>query len=273
MSNSELKYDVKLILEKEMPYLIKLLNNKPIGWTAINRKLKNKVESLREELIENRQATKIIDATIFSIIIQYLNKNEKAYVMFDFYNQTFEQLYNRLTNSELNHTHKMVKYVLTNLDYNYLNFIGEIATLNAFMSKGEFELLNIEEKIYKEKKVSADLFLRRKVDGLKFLVEIVNIHLENKENASVAEIEYFLSSKFREKIKEKFFNYSSYNLSIQPVIWINSLAQIKLLENMFSIYEERIEHIRIPMCYLTFENIDGTLEHRFEYVTTILKEF
>jgi len=268
MINPDSKYDVKAILEAQMPYLIKLLNGKEISWTKINKNLK-KHQEFKKDNYKNGQ---LIDVNIFSLIVQFILKNENSFGIFDFYNSTFKQLFYRLTKKELEFTHKMIKCLLTNFDYKYLNFIGEIATLNAYKSRENFELLNIEEKIYSHNNVRADLLLKRKNDGLKFFVEIVNIHIENRNFTSIDEIEYFVSGKFREKYKKTFFPNPSYNLTIQPVIWTKTIEQIKLLEKAFKKYENNIKDIRMPLCYLTYKNSDGNYEHRFEYITTILND-
>lgn len=268
MTNQDTKYDVKNILENQMPYLVKLLNGKNISWTKINRNLKKHLQ-LKKENCNNGE---LVDVNIFSLIIQFILENENSFGMFDFYNSTFKQLFYMLTDKELEFTHKMIKCLLTNFDYKYLNFIGEVATLNAYMSSGNFELLNIEEKIYLHNNVQADLFLKRKIDGQKFLVEIVNIHLENKDFTTIDEMELFIGGKFNEKHKKTFFDSPLHNLTIQPVIWTNTIEQIKLLEKVFIKYEEKVKDIRIPMCYLTFKDSDGNYEHRFEYITTILND-
>jgi hypothetical protein len=268
MNNQDPKYDVKTILEIQTPYLIKLLNGKHISWTTINRNLKKHHQFKKDKY----KSGEIIDINIFSMINQFILKNENSFGMFDFFNFTFKQLFYRLTNKELEFTHKIIKCLLTNLDYKYLNFIGEIATLNAYMSSGNFELLNIEEKIYPQNNVQADLFLKRKKDGLKFLVEIVNIHIENKNFTTINEMEIFIGGKFREKHKNTFFGDPYHNLTIQPVIWINTLEQIKILESIFKKYEKNVKDIRMPMCCLTYQESDGNYEHRFEHITTILDE-
>ena len=85
-------------------------------------------------------------------------------------------------------------------------------------------------------------------------------------------MELFISGKFREKYKETFFDNPLCNLTIQPVIWMNNIEQIKILERLFKKYEENVKDIRIPMCYVAFKNSDGSYEHRFEYITTILND-
>lgn len=268
MNNQDSRYDVKKILESQMPYLIKLLNGQNISWTKINKNLK-KEHQFRKDNYTNG---KLIDVNIFSIITEFIFENKDSFGMFNFYNSTFEQLFYRLTDRELKFTHKMIKCILLNLDYKYLNFIGEIATLNVYMSSGDFELLNIEEKIYEQNNVQADLFLKRKKDGVKFLVEIVNIHIEDKKFTTTDEIELFIGGKFKEKYEDTFFDNPRFNLTIQPIIWTKSIEQIKLLEKVFKKYEKNVKYIRIPMCYLTYEDSNGNYEHRFEYITTILND-
>jgi hypothetical protein len=109
MNSQDSKYDVKNILERKMPYLIKLLNGQNISWTKINRNLK-KHNQLKKDSYNNGE---LVDINIFSIIVQFILENKNSFGMFHFYNSTFKQLFYRLTDKELKFTHKMIKYLLT----------------------------------------------------------------------------------------------------------------------------------------------------------------
>ncbi|GEM_PF-2511969 len=272
MKKEPLRYNVKRGLEEFMPSLIKLLGDNKLPWTTISYGLQNYLDKIREEVISNGKEEVRKDATFYSFIVGKSDNRKETEPMYDFYDSTFKQLLNRLSNEELKHLHKMIKFVLTNFDYKYLNFIGELATLNAYKSTGKYILLNIEEKAYSQNNVRADLYLKRVEDEFEFLVEIVNIHLEDRQLKNNSHIEYLLKRKIQEKIVKTFFDSPKRDIFIQPVIWVESLEQISKLSRIYRKQKIQIDNVFTPMCYLTYKLNDGKYEHRFEYVNTILTE-
>lgn len=270
MKKEALRYDIKKALENYMPNLIKLLGDKNLPWKKINYGLQQHLDNIRKDLISDSKETIRKDATFYSFIVGKSIGKIESEPMFDFYNYTFKQLLNRLSDAELQPLHKMIQNVLTNFDYKYLNFIGELATLNAYKSTGKYILLNIEEKVYSQNNKKADLFLKRVEDEFEFLVEIVNIHLENRFFKNNSHIEYHLNSKIREKINKTVFDSPKREIFIQPVIWVDNLEQIAIISKLYKNKKMQIDNVFIPMCYLTYKLHDGGYEHRFEYVNTIL---
>ena len=266
------KYDVKKALEKHIPSLIKLLGSQTISWSSINSGLQIHLQKLRNELLESGKSEIVKDATFYSFIVGEIQGKKETAPMFDFFEVTFSQLSKRLSENELIHLHKMVKLVLSNFDYRYLNFIGELATLNVYKSTGKYSLLSIEEKIYSQNGVRADLFLRKDSDKREFLVEIVNIHLEKRNLNDSSKIKYHIENKLKLKIEKTFFESPKRSIYIQPVIWIESLEQIKIVSELYLKKKITINNVFVPMCYMTYQLKNGKYEHRFEYVTTILND-
>lgn len=252
--------------------MIELLGNNQISWTAINRGLQQHIENLRQKIVNDELGQIEKDTTFYSFLVgKTLNRKATA-PMCNFFESTCKQLLQRLTTSEVSHLHRMIKLFLTNYDYKYLNFIGELAVLNAYKSTGDYELINIEEKAYDQNNVMADLLIERKNDGLKFLVEIVNIHLERKSLTTNSQIKLHIANKIQEKIKKTFFDSPRKSIFLQPVIWTEDLKQLKSLAKLYKSRKSLPDKVFIPMSYLTYKLEDGSYEHRFEYVNTILKE-
>ncbi|WP_321281237.1 hypothetical protein [Marinifilum fragile] len=266
------KYDVKKGLEKYMPSLLRLIGNQNISWTSINSGLLNHLQKVRSELKESGESEIIKETTFYSFLVGNTQGKKETAPMFDFFETIFSELNERLSDKELVHLHKMVKFVLSNFDYRYLNFIGELATLNAYKSTGKYSLLNIEEKIYSKKGVRADLFMRRVSDKREFLVEIVNIHLENRNLNDSSKIKHHIESKLKLKIDKTFFESPKREIYIQPVVWIESLEQIQIISELYRKKKIAMDNVYVPMCYMTYQLSNGDYEHRFEYVTTILEE-
>ncbi|MGD2035105.1 MAG: hypothetical protein PVF73_08630 [Bacteroidales bacterium] len=271
MTNSKPRYDVKKGLEKYMPSLMKFMEGHDIPWIKISRSLESHIDKIRDKVNSCNNKGPTEDTTFYSFIVGMAVGKKETAAMFDFFNSTFESLQQRLNNDESRHIHRMIKKVLTNFDYKYLNFIGEIATINAYKSTGKYSLINIEEKAYQQNNVSIDLFLQRKKDERKFLVEVVNIHLKDKQIKHKKELEYHINSKIKDKIDEKVFDNPKYEVYIQPVIWVKDLEQLKLLYKIFKREKRVINNVYIPLTYLTLLLPDNTFEHRFEYANTILK--
>lgn len=271
MTNSNPRYDIKKGIEKYMPSLMKFMEGHDIPWVKYSRKLEAHIDVIREKVNASNNNETIEDATFYTFIVgQSIFKKETA-SMFDFFNTTFESLQVRLSKAEACHIHRMIKKVLTNFDYKYLNFIGELATINAYKSTGKYSLLNIEEKAYQQEKKGIDLLLERIEDKKKFLVEIVNIHLKDKEINNIKELKYHLNSKIKEKIADKVKDNPKYEIYIQPVIWVKDIKQLKLLVKLFRKAKRVDNNVYIPLVYLTFQLPDNSFEHRFEYANTILK--
>lgn len=270
-NDKTLRFDVKNGIERHIPSLLKLLGNQNISWNSINKGLDKHITKLHSELTESKEEEITKGVTFYSFLIgNEVNRKETA-PMFSFFNNLFDELYNRLDQKELLHLHKMIKFVLTNYDYRYLNFIGELAVLNTYKSTNKYFLLNIEERVYSQNRVKADLFLKRKDDNLEFLVEIVNIHLEGKQIINREQIVERIKQKILEKINCTFFTSPKKSIYIQPVLWFESLKQIEITANIYKNSEIHFYNVFIPMCYLTYK-LNDNYEHRFEYVNTILED-
>ena len=266
------KYNVKKSLENNMPSLIKLIGNQNISWTTINSGLEKHLAKINKKRLDSGKDEVKAEKTFYSFFVDHFARKKGAIGMFDFFNTTFEQLYNRLSKDELVHVHKIVKFILTNFDSKYLNFIGELATLNAYKSTGKYKLLNIEERIYNHNNVKADLFLEQNDDKRRFLVEVVNIHLENKNLLEESNIKRHIESKLFQKVDKTFFDAPKHDIYIQPVVWTESEFQIKIVSEIYKKNKIDIENVYIPLCYLTYQFSDGSYKHRFEYVNTILED-
>lgn len=113
-----------------MPVLMKFMEGHDIPWVKISKSLKTHINGLRQKVNYSEKNETIENTTFYSFIVgQSIGKKETA-SMFDFFNFIFKCLQERLSTDEAHHIHRMVKKVLTNFDYRYLNFIGELATIN-----------------------------------------------------------------------------------------------------------------------------------------------
>jgi len=264
-----MKYDVENILKQHMPSLLDLLGEQRISWTSVNRQLEKHIIAIREEY----KLTQTIirkDANFHTIIKNKIIGNCQSDGMFDFYNKLFSSLNKILTKEEKKPIHRIVKSILTETNKDYLNFIGELATLNKFMQTGEYNLGNIEEVIHSDQKITADILLQRKVDKIEVLIEVLNLHLEIKEFENFESLECYLTSKFNKKISDKKLLDTNKIIFIQPVVWTIDDKQLKFICEFYSNTHFKIDKVITPMSYITYKNINGDYEHRFESIRTIM---
>jgi hypothetical protein len=270
MEKFKIKYDVKTSLANHMPSLVRLLGEQNIAWSSINKNLLKYINEVKVEFISTKIPIER-EATFYSILVRKFFGKGDTDAMFDFYDKTFVSLNKVLTEIEKKPLHRMISKVLSNLNHNYLNFIGELATLNKFMDTGEYHLNDIEKIIHPEKNKGADISLIRKMDNIEVLIEVLNIHLETKKFENYDQLEYHLQSKFENKSKDKFIN-PKIIIFIQPIIWTSDLEQLNMVCKFYSETNFKMENVIVPMSYLTFKHTDGKFEHRFESLKTILND-
>jgi len=264
-----MKYDVENFLRQQMPNLINILGDQKISWTSVNSILERHINNVREE-INKTQKTVERDATFFTILVEKFKGSNRADGMFDFFNNLFGSLNEILSEKEKKKINKIITSLLTKADKDYLNFIGELATLNKFMLTRHYDLLNIEEPIHEENNLSADIFLRHKLNQEEILVEVFNLHLEIKEFKEFNNLEYHLKSKLEKKKNDKEIDKSTKAIFIQPVVWTKDEAQLNFVKEFYLKTDFKIEKVNEPLAYATFRLSDGSYEHHFEYVSTIL---
>lgn len=267
-NNYILKYNVENFLKQQMPNLIDILGDQKISWTSVNGILERHISKARNEFNLTGKPVER-DATFYSILIEKYKGSGKADGMFDFFNKLFGSLNEILSEMEKKPINKVITSVLTTADKDYLNFIGELATLNKLMLTQQYDLINIEEPIHEENDLSADIFLRHKADGKEILIEVLNLHLEIKEFKEFSNLEYHLKSKLEKKKADKDISNSTKAIFIQPVVWTKDEAQLNFVKGFYLKTGFKIENVNEPLVYATFKLKDGSFEHHFEYISTI----
>ncbi|MEO9803442.1 MAG: hypothetical protein ABJF04_09355 [Reichenbachiella sp.] len=266
----KITYDVKAVLEKYMPSFLKLLGSNHIPWMKISVKLQLHIEELKKELLENPKAL-VCDATFFSVLKSKLKGDGLGDAQFDFYNQLFTDLHQILSPKERKLLGGILKSVLIQLEKDYLHFIGELSALYFYKINTNFELLKVEEKLFDHRKISADFkFVNPETNNI-YLLEVLNIHLEHRENLSTETLDKIITSKLDLKLKSKEAA-SKKNMSLQPLIWCKDINQIKLVYNYYkscSIPEQTHK----PLGYLSFKTPDGNLYHRVNFMDEILNDY
>ncbi len=262
--------DLEKIIKEHVFGLYSLINqtSHEFSWTSVNKSLSKDLKKAKEKL--KSEGTFQKGANLFSLIIEKIHGEGKGNSMLDFYNKVFLSLDQNLELKEKKLLNLTLNNILTNNDKNYINFIGELATLNAVIRTNKYHLKSVEQQIVDGEKVSADFVFVQKADNFEIYLEVLNIHLYEKDFLDNSEIEYHLQSKFRKKKDEKILTKEKAIL-IQPVFWTKSEEQLRQISQFYNETNFTVENIQTPLAYSTW-SINENLEHRFESIKTILDD-
>jgi uncharacterized protein YlaI len=259
---------VKENLRIFIPALVDLVDEKDFPWEKINnlftQKIKDRISDSNGEIIK-------VEASIYDIIVEAKKQNLTAIGLLDFLNKLFEELTDNLEASEKLLIKSNVKQMLISLDNKYLNFLGEIATLNNLIKSKAYRLIAIEERIPNGK--SIDFKLQHINKQKPILVEIVNIHLDSKKVENNPEaIRTYLTCKLTKKIESKTSNLvKKIQFHLIPVIW-GSSKDLKIYSDFFKSNSLNMLDVEEPIAYLTYSDTAGYYEHYFQTISKLFKE-
>lgn len=257
MPEPNVKYDIKSTLEVHLPSFILLLGNQQISWTKVNRGL----EKFNKDQFKDFKAKNIIrrEVNFFDLIINLISENKKGLGMIDFFDSILKELHKKLGPEERNYLATTLKNILSNRDSKYINFFGELACLNKFISTGNLKLIQIEKPLGNNK--NCDFYFEEINSEKQYYIEILNLHLEDKE-FNINELKSFLIQKFQNKFLEKDINDKPFVI-LQPVLWTKNLKQIEIICELYLGNEFIVDRVNEPFTLSTFI-INGKYEHNFE---------
>lgn len=260
--------DLEKIIKEHVFSLYNLISQteNEFSWNSVNKSLTKHLKKANE--ISLKKGTFLKDANLFSLLIEKLYGEGKGNAMLDFYEQLFYDLDQNLELNEKKLLHNSIKNILTNNDKNYIDFIGELATLNAIIRTRKYHLKGIEQIIIDGKNTTADFLLIQKDNNFEIYLEVLNIHLYEKDFQDYSEIQYHLNSKYEIKKRDKILTRDKIIL-IQPVFWTKSEEQLKQLYQFYNNSNYFIDNIQTPLAYSSWV-VNGKYEHRFESIKTIM---
>lgn len=256
---------VKENLEEFIPSLVALVDGKNFPWDRIEGLFDKKIAA-REA--ESKAEAIQVEACIYDLIIAARMQNQQAVRLLHFLDELFENLTNTLNATEKPLLKRTVQQMLESLDSKYLNFLGEIATLNNLLQSGSYQLIGIEDKMPNGKSIDFKLKL---VGQDKFLlVEVVNIHLDSSKVVDDAEaISKRLTHKLARKIADK---KQGLDIDVEfyliPVIWGGG-EDIKTYSEFFKTHRLELPAVVEPVAYLTRFNEVGYCKHHFGPLSTL----
>jgi len=264
------KLDIRGNLKRYIPSIFLLIDENKISWVGITKRFTKAFEKRKKEYYNNGMSL-IVELDIYGLIIQAYEGQKDAQRLFVFLDNIFRSLGKRLNRKEKSLIRENMYNVLTNMDRNYLNFVGELAVLD-YLVKREFTLLGAEVLLNPKAKtgVKADFCFHHKKTNKNLLIEVVNIHLSADQTKSRESVEYIFKRKVCKKYNETAKDSSS-SFWLIPVFWgfVEELEQVKMYFDK-RIYDER--NILDPFCFVGFEDKEGKHLAKFGPMASILNE-
>ncbi|MBO6659397.1 MAG: hypothetical protein JJ862_06185 [Roseivirga sp.] len=259
---------VKENLRLYLPAIVEFLGKHDFPWTKVNSDFNKKIE---KRLKEASGETSTVEASIYDIIIS-CKKGLKDYEgLLVFFNRLFEEL---IINTDDN-TRAVIKTTVWNLlisfDSKYLNYIGELAVLNNLLKSKTVELIKCEVSLDNNKSIDFDVLFPE--NGMRVLIEVVNIHLDSqKTEDDPKKIQGFLKKRLTDKRKSKTQD-SKYadKVHLIPVLW-GSHKDLRIYERFFKSHKLDLPLTYEPMAYLTYSDSNGYFETYFNPITKLFKE-
>ena len=269
-----LVFEMQSNLRRFMPSILELIGDQDIAWSSINTQYSERHALLIEEsdaMIPINGGSIRINASIYEVIFSATTLgNRQAFGLFNFCNEMFTDLASKLTDEEKKSIRPNIYSVLTNLDCNYLNFVGEMALLNSLLTNGEYKLLGVEYEFPNEKRI--DFKLLKVSNQTIVLVEVLNIQVNSERvERNNSAITRFLTKRVTDKVKDKTEGLTSpEKFIIVPVIWGTAEA-LKIYSDFFKENKLELENVNEPTAYITFTDYDFYF-HRFGKISTLFNQ-
>jgi hypothetical protein len=255
-------------LKEYFPILFELLNDNKINWRMVEKTFFKKYEQYQKKhSITNSPFP--IEASFYSLITAAIRNEKPARMLLDYIQKLFEELTDKLDSDEKKEIKNTIFGFLTNIDTKYLNFLGELSVLNQFKTRTPFKLVKTEEKITNSSDNNSRIdfkFFNPTINGF-VLVEIVNIHLNDKNISSEEKIKILLTQKISEKLLKKGLKESS-KFFLVPVVWGN-WKEIKCIEQYYKKEKPSFQNTGTPVAFVPFTTPDGKLVQKFGTIDTI----
>lgn len=258
---------VKENLEDAIPSLVALVDGERFPWDKIdglfNAKIAKRTEECKGEAMQ-------VEACIYDVIIAARMQKPQAIRLLRFLNKVFENLTVTLQAAEKPLIKHTIRQMLESLDGKYLNFVGELATLNRLLESGLYRLIGIEDKLPNGKFID---FKLQQVGHDKFdLVEVFNIQLDSSKVVDNADaIRKRLLHKLTQKIEDKTAGLSS-DVSFRPIpiIW-GGWEDIRVYGEFFKAHKLELPEVAEPLAYLTLHDGADYCEHHFAPISTLFE--
>jgi len=259
-------FDIRGHLRIRFPEFFQLLGKNSIPWHKVNRAYARQAAVHRERL-ERTGSTFVIGASFYQIITLTAQGDPEAARNYDYIKLLFLELHESLSEFERKEIKDALYGMLTNVNMDFRNFLGELSVLN-LLKRTSYTLLQTERPLIpsEPKGVSIDFHVRNK-DKKEYLIEVVNFRLDEDNTKSNDAIEALLQEKIKGKLLATGILRSK-AFYLYPVVWGNWEHILRLLA-YYQTVKVSFENTIVPLALVPFTTDDGELVHRFGTIDTI----
>ena len=250
------------------PILFELLDDNKLDWNTVANKFDNKIKEYKAKH-EKLKTTFEIQVSFFTLISSALNGAEDGRRLLGFIQKMFEELIELLDKNEKRLIVSNIYGILTNINSDYLNFIGELLALRHFKQSLPFQLIGTEVPLYPENPSGTKIdfqFLNTVTKKIE-LIEIVNVRLDDGNISNDELIDRIIHQKLKEKLlKKKISKTNRFNLV--PVLW-GQWDKIRVMEKYYVDRQLTINNITTPICFVPFTDQQGNPVYRTGTIDTM----
>lgn len=263
-------FDIENRLREFFPVLFELLDNNSIDWNTVNKAFTKKFEYYQQHQAKKETPLRI-QASFYNIITDAIKNDKGAVRLIDYIQKLFEELTNLLDREEKTLIKGNIFGMLTNMDLKYLNFLGELSVLHRLKKTLPIKLIATESPLEKGQRdgVKIDFLISNIETNKCHLVEVVNIHLNDKNTLDADAIKNLLHQKIGEKLSKKGLKRVG-DIHLIPVLW-GQWNDIKQVVDYYSFDKPQFENTTTPVCFMTFTDQKGVMVHKFGTIDTIFE--
>lgn len=268
MKEQEEKFniDLKGRLREYLPVLFEFIDIEDFTtnqWETLNNNFVAKYLE-RRTLYETAGNYLLIRPNIYDIITAKLKGDKPSVLFLDFIKKALEELSDNLDVAGKKSIIKTLYGLLVSYDHRFLDYLGELLTLNNILKSKKYKLIKVESCIVNEK--TGDFLFQRIEDGYHDLVEVRSFHI----NEANTKLEDLFSKKLKAKIMEKTGGEPNYNkFYLIPIVW----ASVEDLRRVLTVFNDgatfKIQDVLEPVAYACLTTADGAVVYKFGTLSTL----
>jgi hypothetical protein len=249
-----------------LPGLIELTAVDPdFPWGRIDRLFR---ETWDNKVAEASGETFQTEATFFFMLLAALKGESLALGYVDYLNRMCRELASQLSTSQKKMLSTPVKNLLRTPNLDFLNFAGELSTLNNLLKSNAYELEKVESPLGNSN--SIDFRLKNRSTRIPILVEVVNIQVDDEKVEDDPEkIHTFFAGRLLKKIEKKEKELAgTTDFWLVAVLWA-SWNSLDIYRRHFLSRSLNIARTIEPLAYLQHSDGRGYYMHQFGRVSTL----
>ena len=237
--------EVEDFLKRNVPSIFTFLREEKISWNRIEKAFSKEYEKRLGKF--NIIGPFDVEASFLDVIVSVNKKEKSAQIIMDFFNNVLLMLDEMLGSSERKLMKSTLRDLLLHNNKDYLNFLGELATL-LFIKSQDPQNLKLKGKEVPIKNGKAikkiDFSLHDKKENSLKLIEVANIHIHNLSFETPEDLRGLLETRAGNKISNKVGHSPPPNFKLYQVLWFSDALKFKQI--VFWLTNNRLN---IPFTY------------------------